>query len=106
MLSHNKQFTSETVLGGGGGLGTQAHEHSKNVKVSRNHVTCTTICSLGEEPVKLSTEVPRQRFWLTFMFLLETISGLIIKIPLIQTKASLLWDLNYIFNNNQTSVAM
>ena len=47
-----------------------------------------------EEPVKASTEVPRQRFWLTFTFLLETISGLIVKIPSIQTKIFLLWDLN------------
>ena len=52
------------------------------------------IWSLGEEPVKLSIEVPRQRFWLTFTFLLETISGLIIKIPSIRTKIPLIWDLN------------
>ena len=39
------------------------------------------ICSLGEDLVKLSIELPRQRFWLTFM--MENISGLIIKIPLI-----------------------
>ena len=38
----------------------------------------TIVCSLGEEPVKLSMEVPRQRFWLTLTFLLETISGVII----------------------------
>ena len=41
------------------------------------------ICSLGEEPVKLSIEVPRQCFSITFTLLLETMSGLIIKIPLI-----------------------
>ena len=41
-----------------------------------------------------SLEVRRQRFWLTFTFLLETISALIIKIPLIGTNISLLWDLN------------
>ena len=35
-------------------------------------------------------------------FLLETISGLIIKIPLIRTKISLLWDLNY---NNHAPAA-
>ena len=52
------------------------------------------ICSLREGLVKLSIEVPRQRFWLTFTFLLETISWRIIKIPLIRTKISLLWDLN------------
>ena len=52
------------------------------------------ICSLGEEPVKLFIEVPRQRFWLTFTFLLKAICGFIIKIPLIRTKISLLWDLN------------
>ena len=54
------------------------------------------ICSLGDERVKLSIEieVPRQRFWLTFTLLLETISGLIIKIPLTRTKIFLLWDLN------------
>ena len=51
------------------------------------------ICSFGEEPAKLSVEVSRKRFWLTFTFLLETIGGLIIKIPLIPTKVSLLWDL-------------
>ena len=39
----------------------------------------TIICSLREELVKLSIEVPRQCFCLTFTFLLETISGLIIK---------------------------
>ena len=64
------------------------------------------IFSIGEEPVKLSTEVPRQRFWLTFTFFVETIIRLIIKIALIQTKISLLLDLNQIFNNNQTPVAM
>ena len=56
----------------------------------------TIIFSLREEPVKLSTEVPRQRFWLTFPFLLETVSGLIIEIPL--SRDSLLWEI--IFNNN------
>ena len=45
----------------------------------RDKSVCT-ICSLGDEPVKLSIEVPRQRFWFTFTFLLETI----IKIPLMQ----------------------
>ena len=54
------------------------------------------ISSLGEELlVKLSVEeVQGQRSWLTFMFLLETISGFIIKIPLIRRKMSLLGDLN------------
>ena len=28
--------------------------------------TYTIVCSLGEEPVKLSIEVPRQRFWLHY----------------------------------------
>ena len=38
---------------------------------------------------------PKTTFsWPTFMFLLETISGLIIKIPLIRTKVSLRWGLN------------
>ena len=50
---------------------------------------CSMICSVGEEPVKLSIEIPRQRFWLTFTFLLETISGNIVQIPLIRTKISL-----------------
>ena len=54
----------------------------------------TIICSVGEELVMLSIEVPRQRFWLPFTFLLQTISGLINNIPLIRTKISLLWDLN------------
>ena len=58
------------------------------------HVSDTIICSLREEPVKLSIENPRQRFWLTFRLLLETICGLIIKIPLIRTKTTLPWDLN------------
>ena len=39
---------------------------------------------------KLSIELPIKRFWLAFMILLETISGLIIKIPLIKTQISLL----------------
>ena len=69
------------------------------------HLDHYTICSLGEELVKLSIEVPRQRFWLTFTILLETISRLRMKIPLIQTKMSLLWDLNEIFNNNETPEA-
>ena len=47
--------------------------------IFRFFLDVSIICSLGEEPVKLSTEAPRQRFWLTFTFLLETISGLIIK---------------------------
>ena len=57
-------------------------------------VTYSTICLLGEEPVKLSIEVPEQRFCLTFTFLPETVSGLIIRIPLIRTKITLLWDFN------------
>ena len=52
------------------------------------------ICSLGEELVKLSIEVPSQRFGLTFTFLLETISVFVIELSLIRTKVSLLWDLN------------
>ena len=49
------------------------------------------ICSLREELIKLSTEVPRQSFLLNFTFLLDTISGLITKT---RTKILLLWDLN------------
>ena len=45
---------------------------------------------LGEEPVKLSIEVPRQRFWLTFTFLLETI-----KIPTINPNKDILTELNF-----------
>ena len=70
-----------------------------------NNIITYIICSLGEEPVKLSIEVSRQCFWLIFTFSLETISGLIIKVPLIRTKISLLWDLNSIFSSNQTPVA-
>ena len=51
------------------------------------------ICSLVEELVKLSIELARQRFWLTFTILLETVSGLTIRMPLIRTQISLLWDL-------------
>ena len=54
----------------------------------------TIICSLGAEPVKLFIEVSKHCFRLAVKFLLETISGFIIKIPLIRTKISLLWDLN------------
>ena len=46
--------------------------------------TCI-ICSLREELVKFSIELPRQSFWLIFMILLETISGLIIRMTLIRT---------------------
>ena len=63
----------------------------------------TIICSFGEEPVKLSIEVPGQRFLAYFHDFARNhhaINGLIIKIPLIRTKISLLWDLNYIFNDN------
>ena len=58
--------------------------------LQQQRVHAAIICSLGEEPVKLSIKVPIQRFWLTFKFLLETISGLTIRIPLIRTKISLL----------------
>ena len=47
------------------------------------------IRSLREEPVKLFVEVLRQRFRLTFTFLLETISGFIIKISLLPTSVNL-----------------
>ena len=46
--------------------------------------TCI-VCSLGEELVKFSIELPRQSFWLIFMILLETISGLIMRMTLIRT---------------------
>ena len=48
------------------------------------------ICSLREEPVKFSIELPRQRCWLTFTILLENISRLIIRILLIRTQILLL----------------
>ena len=71
----------------------------KSIKINKicdvmSWTSGSIICSLGEELVKLSVQVPRQRFWLTFTFLLKTINGLIIKIPLIRTKILLLWDLN------------
>ena len=44
--------------------------------------TTYIIRTLEEELVKLSIVVSRQHFGLTFTFLLETISGLIIKISL------------------------
>ena len=49
------------------------------------------------ELVKLFIEVPRQRFWLTFTFLLENISGLIIKIPFNPNKdiVALGFELNF-----------
>ena len=64
----------------------------------------TMICSLREEPVKLSIEVPRKRFWLTFTFLLETISGLIIK-NTINPNIDIL-ALGFELNFQQESVAM
>ena len=42
----------------------------------------------------LSVEVPKQRFQLTFTHLSETVTGPIIKIPLIRKKILLLSDLN------------
>ena len=82
---------------------TKAPKAAKNTVVANRRLPI--ICSLGEEPLKLSIKVPRQRFWLTCTFLLETISGLIIKIPLIRTKDILALGFELNFNNNQTPVA-
>ena len=55
------------------------------------------ICSLTEEQVKLSKEVPRQRFRFTFTFLLKTISRLIVKntINLDKDIVALRFELNF-----------
>ena len=64
-----------------GNIFAWSHPSQLRVFVRFENSSLPIICSLEEEPVKRSIKVPRQRFWLTFTFLLETISGLIIKIP-------------------------
>ena len=67
--------------------GTMAHQHNSCIS-SQMKLKLGIICSLGEELVKLFIEVPRQRSWPTFTFLLENISWLIIKHCKVQKSAA------------------